>query len=274
MNSRQLERIFLVILLLLNLFLLAVALSDTAEARRSAADTTEALTKLLEENGIAVSRGAVRLEEAPVRRVLTRDMQEESGRVRRLLGKCSSEDLGGNIVFYHGEKGQAVLRGSGEFDVLFLGTSDRSRSDPEKRALRLMRRIGMEAQVPDAKEKLSADGETVLLCAMGGVPVYNAQLRFTFSGQRLHMLSGTRLFEHVKEESATGMDTASALMRFLEIIRTEGYICSRLDALYPGYLLSLTMSGEGVLTPVWRIQTDTGELLINAESGRIENWLS
>jgi len=59
-------------------------------------------------------------------------------------------------------------------------------------------------------------------------------------------------------------------MRFLEIVRSEGFICSRLEGLMPGYLMNVTVSGESTLTPVWHIETDTGELFINALSGKQE----
>ena len=64
------------------------------------------------------------------------------------------------------------------------------------------------------------------------------------------------------------------LIRFVEIVREEGYICSRLDSVTPGYLQTITRSGEAELAPVWHIETDAGALLIDAETGRAEDRLS
>ena len=108
-------------------------------------------------------------------------------------------------------------------------------------------------------------------CLWDGIPVYNARLGFDFSGDFISMVSGTLVLNRETERSTEGvMDSVSALMRFLEIVRSEGLICSRLDALTPGYLMNVTVSGESTLTPVWHIETDTGELYINALSGKTE----
>ena len=75
----------------------------------------------------------------------------------------------------------------------------------------------------------------------------------------------------VEEDGGGLMDSGSALLRFVEILRAEEFSCTRVDAFRPGYLLSVLVSGESPLTPVWRLETDGGILLINAENGRIES---
>ena len=270
MDSRRLERIVLIILALLNVFLLSVVLSDGAEARRSRAETVASVTALLEENGIAVSDGAIELRSAPAPSVLTRDILRENEKVRKLVGDYTQEDVGGNIIFYRGEKGQALLRGSGEMDVLMEKGTVPLRGGQERTARRVLRSIGITA-VPTDPE----GGGTDYYCALEGMPVYNAVLNFSFSDSSLTLLTGTRLFDAVtKSEEAVGMDSVSALLRFVEIVRSEGYICSRLDGMAPGYLMDVTRSGEAQLTPVWRIETDTGSLMIDAVTGKVENRLT
>jgi len=273
MNSRLLERILVAILLLLDLFLLGVVLSDTAENRRSREETVTMLTDRLDEAGIAASADALMLDAAPSRLSLTRNMQEENRKMERLLDVTYHEDMGGNIIFYRGGKGQAVLRGSGDMDILFQSEAVPLRGGTEQTARGVLRKLGISAEPaePSAAEREESQRLT-MTCCISGYPVYNAVLQFDFSSQRLEMVSGTRLFDTVREETGvSAMDGASVLMRFLEIVRTEGYICSEVTGMRPGYLLSVTMSGECVLTPVWQIGTDTGGLLIDAETGKIAN---
>ena len=269
MDSRKLERIILIILLLLNVFLLSVVLSDAVEARRNASETTASITALLQENGIEVADGAIRLQSAPIPCVLTRDILREGEKVKKLIGDYAPEDVGGNIFFYRGDKGQALLRGSGEMDVLMDSRAVSVRGSEERTAQRVLRSIGMTAIPVEGSE------DTEFYCSCEGLPVYNAVLRFDFSGNSLTMISGTRLFDNLtKSAENNGMDSVSVLLRFIEIVRSEGFICSRIDSVEPGYLMSVTRSGEAELTPVWRIGTDAGALMINAETGKTENRLT
>ena len=273
MDSRKLERILILVLLLLNGFLLAVVLSDSAQTRRSNAETEAALAALLEENGLSVAESAVRVRSAPPKCTLTRDMAQEQRLVSRLIGKGETFDQGGFIFFYNGKTGQAMLRGSGEMDVIFSGGSVPLRGGAERTALRLMRRVGVGAV---SAERSGPDSDSAeLYCTVDGFPVYNAVLHFGFSLGSLNMLSGTRVFDSVSKEADAGLlDSVSVLLRFVELVRDEGYICSRIETVTPGYLQTVTRSGETELAPVWRIETDAGAFLIDAESGRAVNRLS
>ena len=139
------------------------------------------------------------------------------------------------------------------------------RGSREHTAEKLLRSIGVSAvYASDNGEK------TDFYCCFGGVPVYNAILSFTFSDTCLTMLTGTRLFDNAQRASeGDGMDSVSALLRFVEIVRTEGYICSRIDSISAGYSMTVSRSGASELAPVWRIGTDTGVLLIDAGSGEV-----
>ena len=251
----------LLILALLNVFLLVVVLSDEAAARRGERETAASVTALLEENGIAVADGAVRIAKAPAPAALTREILQENERVRKLIGDYTPEDAGGNIIYYRGEKGQALLRGSGETDVVLFDAFP-LRGGHARSAARLLRAVNIAAAPAD-------ESGAAFYCCFDGVPVYNAVLRFTFSESYITMVTGTRLFDGVTRLPDDGaMDSVSALLRFVEIVRSEGYICSRLESVEPGYSMDVTRSGAAELIPVWRIGTDTGALLIDAATGQ------
>ena len=89
------------------------------------------------------------------------------------------------------------------------------------------------------------------------------------------MISGTRVFDSAAKVPGDDLlNSVSVLLRFVELIRDEGYICSRIEAVSPGYLQTVTRSGETELAPVWRIETDAGAVFIDAESGKTVNRLS
>lgn len=269
MDTRKLEHIIIIILALLNVFLLALVASDAAGERSSRRETEALLTEMLEKSGIVVGPGAELIQTAPAGRTIERDMEQEAQRMYGLLGEHVSEDLGGSIWFYRSDLGQIVMRGTGEMDYLTERDIRTRPGSPEEAAKELFRRAGVELYAEDALPD-AEDGVT-LCCGWGGFPVYNARLSFRFSGGRLGIVSGTMVFsrETAVSESAA-MDSAGALVRFVELARSEGLICSELRSLTPGYYMTVTVSGESTLTPVWRLTTDTGDVYVNAVNGKLE----
>ena len=270
MNTKRLEYIVIMILLLLNAFLLIVVLSDDAEERSARRETEASLTALLASNGIEVGEDVDLIRDCPAQCTVVRDMAMERERMRGLLGAHQSEDLGGSIWFYSSERGQAMMRGTGEMDLLMTGETVARGDDPDRTAKRLFSRAGVELYALGTE---TDDGSAELCGVWNGCPVFNARLSFAFSGERLYMVSGTMLFNRETDRGDVGMDSVSVLVRFVDLAKSEGFICSRIEALSPGYMLSVTMSGESTLIPVWRIGTDTGDFIVNAVSGRTENLL-
>lgn len=274
MDNQKLERIIIIILLLVNLFLLGVVLSDKAETRRSRTETEEYLTEVLRSSGVTVGKNARLLQESPARCTLTRNLQQERRIVRGLLGgKYTSEDRGGNIMSYRSSRGQAVFRGSGVTEGMLNPGTIPVRSSAEKTVARLLRHMGISAEKREVGIS-ETDGEAYAeyYCCCNGCPVYNAVLRIDFSGESPFLISGNRVFDdETASEGGEGMDSVSALLRFVELLRSGEFNCTTLEGFRPGYLVSVPVSGESTLTPVWRLETDGGVLLINAENGRVEN---
>jgi hypothetical protein len=267
MDTRKIEHIIIIILALLNLCLLTASLTDTIQARRADRKTRAELTALLAADGIRLGEDAVLLQETPAVCSVVRDMDAEQARMDALLGESVVEDLGGAIRFYRAAHGQAVLRGTGEIDLLLTGGSVSAGGNRDSAAEKLFASAGVATCAWDSP----ADGDLVRCCLWDGLPVFNARLSFDFSGGNLSMVTGTLVLNRETKRSTEGvLNAASVLARFLEIVRTQGYICSTLESLTPGYLMTVAVSGESTLTPVWRLVTDTGALYLNALTGQTE----
>ncbi|MBE6914589.1 MAG: hypothetical protein E7472_06655 [Ruminococcaceae bacterium] len=269
MDKRLLERIIIIILLLVNLFLLLIVLSDKLETRRNEAEMLRAAETLLENSGIAAADKVFAVQSAPPACAVRRDAAAETEKVTSLLGSHSQQDLGGNILFYRSDKGQAVFRGTGEVDILFSGNEVAVRGSREKTVERLMQRVGAEVLL---REGTKDEMRVECFCCWNGYPVFNAVLNFDFNDRSLYMVGGTRTFDIETESSDDALlNSVSVLTRFAEMVQAQDFACTRLESLQPGYLMNVSVSGESVLTPVWYLQTDGGALLINAETGRMEN---
>lgn len=266
MSTAQVKNIILAILALLNAFLLVLVLADRVEERESRETAESAIVSVFRRNGITISEDVELTAETPAVVTVTRSQDTEYELVERLLGSSSAEPLGGNIWFYSGKNGQAQFRGTGEYDVVVTGGI--SGSDTAKSAKKVMNRLGME--LDDSLTLVSGSTVTVTAC-WDGLPVYNAVTTFTFYGGEEAVASGTRVFDTVTSSSADGvMSSYNALIRFLELVETEGYVCSEITSLSAGYIMSVSVSGESTLDPVWHVAADTVELYINAVTGRIE----
>lgn len=268
MSSAKTKNLIIIMLVLLNAILLGIVLFDKHEDSRARQAEAEAIGQVLSLNGIELGENVDFRMEAPVPCLLKRDPQAERELIEKMIGSCSVSDLGGNILFYEAESGQAMFRGNGELDVVFgSGGADLGSSDG-KAAAKFMGRSGLELYPASQQYE---DGDLIVCCGLDGYCVYNAKLVFTLNDDRLMMINGTRIFDGSRSDSAENvMDSITAMMRFIEIVHDEGYICSRISGLEAGYVMSVSVSGECSLSPVWRVITDTGELYINAVSGKLE----
>ena len=271
MDRSKLKNIIVLILLALNLFLLAAVISDKGQSGRVRQQGWQAAVSALEGAGVSVSDDIDGTIDAPLVYSLRRSASAERAMLERLLGRVSAEDLGGNIWYYNSAKGQAFLRGSGETDMLLSAGVWSVGRDSARAVLRLAEKLGLSCDEDSLVQDSRDEGEYTVNCAWKGGRVYNAQLTFYLSGDSLIMVTGTRIFDDVEQESGDGvMDELTAMMRFYELLIREDWSCARLEGVDVGYVQSVTVSDASTLTPVWHFSTDTGQLYINAVTGRIE----
>jgi hypothetical protein len=273
MDTAKVKNFILVLLLVVNLFLLTIVIADSSAAARTAAAAEAHVTEVLAQNGITVGRDVDLDAAAPGAVVLRRDLDAEQSAVAHLIGRVTTEDLGGNIIYYGGEKGQAKFRGTGEFDISLNHGAVETGTDPVQTAKNVLSKLGMDAADTLAPVDLnSGDFFTITLtCAWQGGAIFNGQVTFTFAADSLLLISGRRAMDTVSSRSEEEtLDAPTVLMRFLDLIRSEGHVCTELRSMTPGYAMSVSVSGDGTLYPVWRIETDSGEYYINGLTGRAE----
>ena len=99
-------------------------------------------------------------------------------------------------------------------------------------------------------------------------PLFFCPVIFYWQGEDLVRVEGQRLDGTVSESSNTKLlSTTTILVQFLAGINEGGYVCSRIDAMDGGYLLSSNTTRQVQLTPVWRFVADTGTYYVNAVTG-------
>ena len=268
MDSAKIKNYILIVLLLLNACLAALVLLRFTDSRASARAMEQSTLEILAQKGIAVT-GPVDLLAKPGASVpVSRDAAQERDCASRLLSGASGSDQGGGSIMYTGKSGQAVFRGTGEFELLMTDSSVRLGRSPSATGARLMRRLGMSGSASNARVSQDDSSATVVLQAeYEGRPILNCEVTFTFTGSRLLLAVGRRPLHVAGTGSDAAVDASTALMRALALLTRDGQTCTELQGLSPCYVLDCDAAGDGTLTPVWRIETDVRTILISAVTG-------
>lgn len=271
MDGAKVKNIILVLLALVNLFLLSLVLHDRAEVSGIRRQAQQDVQAAYEAGGIRLLADVPWSDSAAVYS-LHRDLDAEYAMAKKLLGKCTVQDLGGNILFYQSEKGGARFRGTGEFQIMPTANGVSISGSALDTALRLLRDLGLQADRESAV--INADGElthVILTCAFRGNRVYNCTVDFLFSKESLILIDGRRPLERTGETGTVMLDAATVLMRHLAEIREHGIVCSEIRRVELGYQMTATASGEGTMSPFWCIETDVGTSYVNGLTGKTES---
>ena len=271
MDGSKIKNLIIAVLLLVNLFLLAMVLHDRIEAAALQKQAREDVAAAFRSSGIELSADVSWNDRLGVCG-LDRDLSKENALVKAVLGTCSVEDLGGNILFYKGAKGEARFRGTGEFEIVPNARAIPISNSPLDTAKNVLSDMGYRTDLSRAEVQSGEGATTVTLtCMYKGKSVYNCSISFVFTPDYLLMMTGRRPLEWSADGESAELTAATVLMRFLAQVREHGAVCTEVQRVELGYSMAASASGEGSLTPYWNIVTDAGQYYINAVTGKIEN---
>ena len=118
METYRLKNIMILTLALVNVFLLGLLGLRQAQQLASQRQTVQELTALFDGEGVALSSSAVSFDPPPAPLSLERSLAAERAAAAAFLsGDLTVEDEGGGIYLYSSDRGQAVFRASGSFEI-------------------------------------------------------------------------------------------------------------------------------------------------------------
>ena len=264
METYRLKNIAILILLLLNIFLLMLLGYQYLQSKQTASDTVEQLRALFSDNQLTLDSSVDVLQKglSPMR--LTRNTTAEASMAAALLGNdWESVSQGGGIYSYASPAGELQFRSGGSFDGAGL-------SLPVDDAAAFARSFCETFSYKDIAIHTSGNTTTVTGTQyIAGVPIRYCGITMTFQGGYLTAVSGSHIsLENGQLEDSDQLTCASALVRFLDYRSSAGIICSRITAVSCIYSLQGTSSSLR-LAPLWLVETDTYNYLIDASSGEI-----
>lgn len=270
MSWSKLKTIIIYILLLLNVFLLALVGMNRLRAQRyQTAALTEAAA-VLAHNNIRVQWEDLPREMKLPAVTLTRDLQKEEQLVRALLGDgVAASASGGGLYVYTGQgsAGSASFRGNGEFAITCGAPGSQGVTSRE-----LMGQLDL-----SVGRVWEEEGSSTAEQSLNGVPVYAAGssvqgpagLTLTCDGEGRICAASGRLYlgkPEAEPEEGEPVSVSTALMAFLNFVVDNGDVCGEITSMSPVY----RAGGDPVrLTTAWLIRTDTGGYFVDAVSTEV-----
>lgn len=263
MRWSKIKNIIILLLVIVNGFLLAQVGLRHWQSERGERETRQRVITILERNGVEYLPAQVPgdLDLLP-RRVTPAPLGEAEAAV--LVGPLSGTQTAGNRTLYTGAEGTAAVTSAGELAVEYLPGSAPSESELLDRLSRLgiaLRKTGL----TETAEETSAH----YVQLWNGVPIPGETVLITWEDSILHTLS-LRLLTGTEEllPAEETITASTALARLLdELSRGEGYVCSQITDMYPGYLASGT--APVTLTPAWFIETDAWRFIVDGVTGAV-----
>ncbi len=264
METYRLKNIIILTLVLVNAFLLGTLGMRQAQQVASQRQATEELVKLFADEGVTLSEAAVSFDPPPAALALERNTAAERAVAATFLGnELTAADEGGGILTYTSDRGRAVFRASGAFEI----TGELGRA-PSALGQQFCRNHGCE--FPDEWFDASGSGTVTVRQLCQGYPVEDCSVTFLAEDNVLRSLCGTFLPSNttVSQNGDNLLTASTALTAFLEARRTSGAVVSAVTGLYPCYELQNTASAL-TLTPTWCVVTDTVDYYVNCSTGAV-----
>lgn len=260
MDRYLLKNIIIVILALVNLFLVASLFMRETARSTARSRMEEQMVILFAADGITLEKDAISREKPPAPVNMSRDLQREQAAAEYFLGEnLRREDQGGGIYAYSGERGVALFREDGSFDI--AGTL--ATEDAEKLCREFCKEFscGEPAFISGGTE----DTEGVAVCRYEENDVINAAVNFHLERGTLQTVSGVLLPENGTETATEreALSAPAALTAFQKMRRETGAVVSAVTGMSLCYRMQSSASNPMMLTPVWCIETDTAMYYVN-----------
>lgn len=268
MERSKLKNIILAILVITNVLLLGLMITQRMESRHYRQQALLDVVELLDRQGISVQVEDLPRQDFPPPQVLERDAQEELAAFSALLGQDAVYAQRGMVSLYTGSLGSAEVRDDGGFSVeLAPGAYPLNGQDMEQHGLAVLSLMGFSGQITAVEDNALSAVET-----LKGVPIFSCGVLLRYEGGDLRSISGTRLVGAPAKDLQAGgqLSTATLLVRFRAGIINSGDACTAILSATQGYILGADANRNLRLTPVLRLETDTNLYILNALTGELQ----
>ncbi len=261
----KLKNVILAVLLLTNLFLLALVLSERVVGDSQELEARAMAIAFLEGQGMLVEEEKVPKVMDLAIQQLEWNREQEQWLVENIVGLVKKETVG-EVVEYTNEKGTFRFYGNGDFHGLFHSQEfHQGELELAEHGGKILTELGIEHQYL-GEEAQGAGTKVVYVQLLEGVPLLDWEIHLYYEEGVLQSIpQGRRVLGALTEREERGISVATALMQFYYHF---GNLCQEVREVSLCYQVSMPMSGSWLVIPVWKFETDTGEYYVNGLSGK------
>ena len=273
MPVSKLKNLVLLVLLLANLALLALLIPDRVNQQRGDAALRQSLCDLYAGQQVQLDPDTVPDTVSIYSLELAEDPAGSAAAAEALLGQSMVQDDATRYQsVYRSDSGQCTISRSGSFRASLEGRP--AVRDLAKDAKKILRAMGFQYLSLSEPQRLRAGFYTLTATqTVLGVPVFSQGLTLTYANDRLVQLEGvfyTGADTLTRISDQPCISAADALVAFLSARVDLGWVGSAVTGMTQGYVRSETAAAAAVhLTPVWRLETDTGSFDVNGITGEV-----
>ena len=273
MPVSKLKNLVLLVLLLANLALLALLIPDRVNQQRGDAALRQSLCDLYAGQQVQLDPDTVPDTVTIYSLELAEDPAGSAAAAEALLGQSMVQDDATRYQsIYRSDSGQCTISRSGSFRASLEGRP--AVRDLAKDAKKTLRAMGFQYLSLSEPQRLRAGFYTLTATqTVLGVPVFSQGLTLTYANDRLVQLEGvfyTGAGTLTRISDQPCISAADALVAFLSARVDLGWVGSAVTGMTQGYVRSETAAAAAVhLTPVWRLETDTGSFDVNGITGEV-----
>lgn len=265
MDWRKTKNFIIVLLAITNLFLMSFVVSELADREQQQQQARELAVAFLADKGVEIPLEIVPRTMTLQGLELVWDRSDEAQRSGAVLGAVEQENLGGGIVRYSNPTGELRFHSGGEFYGEFTGII--CEGDPEVFGLALLKKLNFNGQLQQVTKTGELEVYTYIQ-TYNDVPLIGTGASLHFREGKLEAISnGKQLVGEFRQNSAEMMTVPTALMKFYEGCYQLGDICREVRGIESMYYISTKLSGTEMLTPIWRMETDTATYLLDITTG-------
>ncbi len=270
MEWPKLKNMILTLLLITNVFLFVLVLTQEMREEGQEQQARETAIAFLTDRGIWVDKEEVPTEITLIPQQITWNRLAEPQYGETLLGQVESEDLGGEIRRYFNANGELRFYSNGEFSGQFVsGFLPLEGKSEEAHGIKILQLLGVSAELRSVWEE--EEDLFVLFQQMEeGIPLIGCEQLLVYRQDSLVEISQGRKVEgSYMPLLDPPITVATALLYFYTELQVLGDVCSEIVSIQDCYVLSTTLSAPALLTPAWYLVTDTGAYYLNTLTGEL-----
>lgn len=283
MEISKVKNIFIIALVIVNIFLLFLVVPKLSAQSSEQKAIGESLTGLFADKQISLDWSIVPNELELYELEISTDALVESNAASAVLGASIStqDDTGIGKRVYEGQYGSAEFRKTGEFGIT-LTVQQPPADSLELAAAATLELLSIETSgafsfevQENGKIKLTTT-QVITGVPIGtasvpkgtavAVPLYSSAIVLTYDEQnRLEHISGKWYTSRsIAADSPKSVSAKTALVAFLSSRDSLGWVCTSVTAVEQGYVEESSPAyGVSNLVPVWMIETDTGAYYVD-----------